>query len=98
MKHISNESAPHRLAQWPISETITCTIVTSFGGQLNSKKTVSFMKAEDSSEGLVKVAPCKNEKVYKAGNVKTHYLAECAWQNFDEGFCLLLEACCKLLP
>ena len=39
-------------------------LVTSFGGQLNGKKRcLVFMEAEDSSEGLFKIATCK--KVYK---------------------------------
>ena len=50
-------------AKWPVSDAVTCVVVTSFGGQLNGKKTMSFMEAEDSAEGLVKVAT--HEKVYK---------------------------------
>ena len=44
--------------QWPILKTITCIVVTSFGGQLNGKngEFLVFMEVEDSAaEGLVRV-------------------------------------------
>ena len=48
---------------WPISETITCNARDVIWRTDYGEKTVVFMAAEDSSEGLVKAATRK--KVYK---------------------------------
>ena len=54
------EVEPHLLL--PISETVSCAVVTSVGGHLNGEKRC-ISSFQDSSEGLVKVATC--EMVYK---------------------------------
>ena len=66
-----------------------------------------FWENEDSSEGLVKVTTRKKVHVYKClqlcRKVKhaTHSTVHAALPEYyilDEGLCILLEACWKLLP